>query len=66
MSQWVENEDYYYNEEGFFVFTSKAHLERGYCCGRGCLHCPYDYEKVPEPRRSELLDQRKINGYKKK
>jgi hypothetical protein len=22
------------------------------------LHCPYNYEKVPEPRRSELLHKR--------
>ena len=66
MSPWVENEDYYYNEDGLVVFTAKAHLDRGYCCGRGCRHCPYDYEKVPEPRRSELLDYRKTYGYIKK
>jgi Family of unknown function (DUF5522) len=62
MSSWIENEDYYYNEEGLLVFTEKAHLDRGYCCGKGCLHCPYDYDKVPEPGRSELLEKRKKNG----
>lgn len=51
----VEGEDYYYNEEGYLVLTARYHLERGYCCGNGCRHCPYQYDQVPEPRRSELL-----------
>ncbi|HMP93498.1 MAG TPA: DUF5522 domain-containing protein [Phnomibacter sp.] len=54
-----EGEDFYYNEQGYIVLTAKFHLERGHCCGNGCLHCPYDYERVPEPRRSELLDTQK-------
>jgi hypothetical protein len=41
------------------VFTEHYHLEKGYCCGMGCLHCPYEYEAVPEPRKSELLRQQK-------
>ena len=57
-----EGEDYYYNEDGYFVFTEKYHLEKGYCCGFGCKHCPYDYENVPEPRRSELKSQRNENS----
>ena len=51
----VEGEDYYLNEKGLLVFTSKYHLQRGYCCGMGCKHCPYDYEAVPEPKRSHLI-----------
>jgi hypothetical protein len=31
-----EGEDYYFNEEGYIVFTEKHHLERGYCCESGC------------------------------
>ncbi|MBP6738459.1 MAG: hypothetical protein KA146_00640 [Leptospiraceae bacterium] len=31
----------YYIENGFYVFTEKFHLKRGYCCGNGCRHCPY-------------------------
>jgi hypothetical protein len=49
-----EGIDYYLNKEGLMVLTEKFHRDRGYCCGRGCLHCPFNYEKVPEPRRSEL------------
>ncbi|MGM0945821.1 MAG: DUF5522 domain-containing protein [Bacteroidota bacterium] len=33
--------DYYFNEQGLMVFTAQYHLKRGYCCGNGCLHCPY-------------------------
>ena len=51
----IEGEDYYYNDEGYIVLSSKYHLERGHCCGNGCLHCPYGYTNVPEPKRSELM-----------
>ena len=51
----VEGEDYYFNDDGYIVLTEKYHLEKGYCCGNGCKHCPYDYDAVPEPKRSNLL-----------
>ncbi|WP_349315411.1 DUF5522 domain-containing protein [Chitinophaga sp. MM2321] len=54
----VEKIDFYYNGEGYMVFTEKFHLDRGYCCGNGCKHCPFLYEKVPEPKRTTLLNQR--------
>ncbi|WP_424417537.1 DUF5522 domain-containing protein [Oceanisphaera sp.] len=41
-----EHEDYYI-ENGFWVFTEKYHLDRGYCCGNGCLHCPYPIKRQP-------------------
>jgi len=53
-----EKIDYYFNEEGRMVLTANYLRQRGYCCGNGCLHCPYEYEHVPEPRRSKLLQQR--------
>jgi hypothetical protein len=40
-----ENEDFYYNEQGYKVFTEKFHLKRGYCCKSGCRHCLYGYDK---------------------
>jgi len=58
----VEGDDYYVNEKGLIVFTAKYHLEKGYCCGIGCKHCPYNYEAVPEPKRSDLLQQRIITN----
>ncbi|MFI5153232.1 MAG: DUF5522 domain-containing protein [Chitinophagales bacterium] len=54
----VEGIDFYYNEDGYIVLTEKYHLERGHCCGNGCMHCPYDYENVEEPRRLELRKAR--------
>ena len=54
-NNWIEGEDFYYNEQGFIVLTAKYHLERGHCCGNSCRHCPYNYENVAEPKRSEIL-----------
>ena len=31
----------FYFEDGIMVMTSKYHIDRGYCCGSGCRHCPY-------------------------
>ena len=36
-----------YQEGPFLVFTERAHLKRGFCCGSQCRHCPY------EPRASK-------------
>lgn len=53
-----EGIDFYFNAQGLMVLTEAYHISKGYCCGNGCLHCPYDYDCVPEPRRSDLLQQR--------
>ncbi|MEI7629494.1 MAG: DUF5522 domain-containing protein [Bacteroidota bacterium] len=63
MSQTQHNNlDYYIDENGLFVFTEKYHLEKGYCCGHGCRHCPYQFESVPEPKRTYLLNEKKQPG----
>ena len=54
----IEGVHYYINQNGYIVLTEKYHLEKGFCCGMGCLHCPYNFENVPEPRRSELLSSK--------
>ena len=59
MKELTEGIHYYFNEDGYVVLTEKYHLEKGYCCGMGCLHCPYEYENVEEPRRTSLLVSRK-------
>ncbi len=28
-------------QSGFFVMTAATLLNRGFCCGCGCRHCPY-------------------------
>ncbi|HEY0078276.1 MAG TPA: DUF5522 domain-containing protein [Pyrinomonadaceae bacterium] len=45
----IEGEDFY-REGAMIVFTALYHLRRGYCCGSGCRHCPYD---AMESRRYE-------------
>jgi hypothetical protein len=55
----IEGEDFYYNEMGYIVLTSRYHLEKGICCGNGCLNCPYDYVNVPEDKYNDLIIARK-------
>jgi len=54
----IEGVHFYINEDGYIVLTEKYHLEKGSCCGMCCLHCPYNYENVQEPRRSLLLSSK--------
>lgn len=61
MKNLTEGLHYYWSEDGLIVLTEQYHLDKGYCCGNGCRHCPYDFENVPEPRRSELTEQRENN-----
>lgn len=58
-----EGKDYYYNAEGRMVFTAHFLLKRGYCCGNGCLHCPYPKSKKPE--ESTEAESTKNNWLKK-
>jgi len=37
----MKTPDSYTLPNGNLVFTESYHLKRGYCCGSGCLHCPY-------------------------
>ncbi len=53
-----EGIDFYYTREGFMVLTEKFLRERGFCCGNGCRHCPFEYMNVPEPQKSLLLKKK--------
>ncbi len=59
MKKRLQDDDIYFNADGMMVFTAEYLLERNFCCGNGCLHCPYDYKNVPEPKKTTLLEQRK-------
>ena len=50
-----DDEPFYVNDQGLYVFTREYLLLRGYCCGNGCLHCPYDYRNVIDPARKQAL-----------
>jgi hypothetical protein len=41
MSELIEGEDFYW-EGARMIFTRRFLLRRGYCCGSGCRHCPYE------------------------
>ena len=47
-SQLAEGVDFYV-EDGKVVFTFYYLLRRGYCCNKGCRHCPYKDEIAVAP-----------------
>lgn len=53
-----DDEEFYINDSGLYVFTAEYLLKRGYCCGNGCLHCPYQYKNVENLERKRLLLQK--------
>ena len=58
-----DDEEFYINDSGLFVFTAEFLLKRGYCCGNGCLHCPYDYKNVIDPiKKKRLQDEQRQRG----
>jgi hypothetical protein len=56
MHQLREGKDFYYNEDRNIVFTESYHLQRGYCCGNGCRHCPFNYCNVPDASTKEIMN----------
>jgi Family of unknown function (DUF5522) len=57
----IEGVHFYYTANNYLVFTEKYHLQRGYCCGNGCRHCPYHYENVPPEERKKLLSRERYD-----
>ena len=37
-----KEEELYYIEGGYRVFTELYHRNRGFCCKQGCRHCPFE------------------------
>ncbi len=46
---------HYYLEGNKVVFTELFHKQRGYCCGSGCKHCPFD----PKHKKGEKKTKNK-------
>lgn len=42
---------------GYSVFTELAHQKRGYCCGSGCRHCPYNHVNVRPGLKTAKIQQ---------
>ena len=36
----------HYQDGPYTVFTERAHLDRGSCCGNQCRHCPYEPQAI--------------------
>ena len=51
----VEGEDFYW-QGAAVVFTARYLARRGYCCGNGCRHCPYEF-KEKEERVDESVEK---------
>ena len=47
-AQPVSQDEDYYMDGPYLVFTESYHRKRGYCCGSGCRHCPWR-ETAEEP-----------------
>ena len=41
----MDKDDYYFNGDGLMVLTENFLKERGYCCEKGCKHCPYGFNE---------------------
>ncbi len=55
-----DDEEFSMNEDGLIVFTETYLLQRGYCCGNGCRHCPFEYKQVADPiKKMKLLEAKK-------
>ena len=37
-----DDEDYYFDGP-YLVFTEAYHRKRGFCCQSGCRHCPFGF-----------------------
>ncbi|MES2220273.1 MAG: DUF5522 domain-containing protein [Acidobacteriota bacterium] len=40
----TDDEDYYFDGP-YLVFTEAYHRKRGFCCRSACRHCPYGFVK---------------------
>lgn len=49
----TEGVDFYF-ESGLMVLTAHYLKNRGYCCGNGCRHCPYEEEDQSRNSSSSL------------
>ncbi len=60
------DKEYFYIENGYYVFTEKYHLKRGYCCKSGCRHCPWNFKKNKENQDlgiKNILKNKDENGF---
>ncbi len=55
--------DHYITADGLWVFTERAHIERGSCCGSGCKYCPFEPRGVKGNQRlQEAIAAKAVHG----
>lgn len=64
-NDFIEGIHFYYDDSGLMVLTEKYHLQRGFCCGNGCRHCPYNYENVTNEKEKVFLRKKTGNNLTK-
>lgn len=47
---------------GYTVMTQLYMIERGWCCGNGCRHCPYGHVHVDDERRGKIQPPINVPG----
>lgn len=57
-NDFIEGIHFYFDNSGLMVLTEKYHLQRGFCCGNSCRHCPFNYENVANENEKEFLRKR--------
>jgi len=57
-NDFIEGIHFYFDESGLIVMTEKYHLDRGYCCGNACRHCPFNYKNVDKKRGPNQLPEK--------
>lgn len=45
LETFVEGRDFYF-DDGLMVLTRRYLSNRGYCCGNGCRHCPFEGDET--------------------
>jgi hypothetical protein len=42
---------HYYLQDGMVIMTEEYHKQRGFCCGNGCKHCPYEPKHIKNNKK---------------
>lgn len=53
VNKFIEGLDYYF-DKGLMVLTEVFLIKRGYCCGNGCLHCPYPKSEINDLQQKSI------------
>lgn len=59
--EFIEGIHFYFDANSLMVLTEKYHLERGFCCGNGCRHCPFDDSNVKDLKKTLLAKRKTAN-----